>query len=505
MPTKLWLPYRIRAVELSKKATVAEPTPEARRARDDFAWFGKYVQGVDAMPHHQVWIDALVTNKDSSQLKKVAGPNTAILAPRGSGKSTWYGLFVAWVLGHNPDCQIIYCSYSENVALSRSRLIQRIIQSEKYRQVFPEILPGKRFSATDWEIDKSFSGVTDLESDYSFLAVGAGGSITSKRSKLIIIDDPQKSSDSIANPEVREKLETNWNEVLRPTLIPGGRVIAVGTRFRADDLFATTYIKEKGWNVIEQSAIIEDSMGIEQSYWSQRYPIEELRMLRESSPVSFSFQFMNRIIRISETSIDPDWIVRGEVPTDPEQFDSLAIGLDLSAGEREVNDFTAFVLGGRIGDRFYILDMRRGRWAGNIDKLNILLDMCVDWGILDVQEVNGEKKYEQLSTTPLILFAEDTQYQASLAADFKHYIINKYKIYNLIYRPSPTKGKDKLARLRGVSGLFQNKMIVFNQYRALGRLVEELTNFNAINHEDVADAAIHLLVGITGRPKLDAA
>lgn len=499
--SKLWLPHRHKARELSRKATIAEPSPEAKRAREDFAYFGSFIADKPAMPHHQVWIDALVTNQDSSQLKKVAGPSTAILAPRGSGKSTWYGMFVAWVLGHNPSCQIIYCSYSENVALSRSRLIQRIIASDRYRSVFPEVLPGKRWSASDWELDKKFIGVTDLESDYSFLAVGAGGSITSKRSKLIIIDDPVRSSESIENPDIREKLVTNWEEVLRPTLIPGGRVIVVGTRFRADDLFATTFSPSKGWNLIEQSAIVEDPLtGLEESYWPERYPIEELQKMREDSPLSFSFQFQNKIVRISETSIDPAWIKRGEVPTEPEKFDSLVLGLDLSASEKEVNDFTAYVLGGRIGSQFYILDARRGRFPGNKDKLDIMLEIAEDWGII---ERDGNGKYIS-SGVPLMFYAEDTQYQASLAADFRHYITNQHRIYNIIYRPARAKGT-KLSRLRGITGIFQNGLITFNQYRALGRLIEELCNFSAIDHEDLADACVHCLAALSVRTKLDVA
>lgn len=502
MSTKIYLPSRLKARELSRKATIKDPSPEAQRAREDFSWFGEYVLGIKAMPHHQVWIDALVTGQDSSQLKKVAGPNTAILAPRGSGKSTWYGAFVAWTLGHNPDCQIIYCAYSENVSLTRSRLIQRIIQSEKYKQVFPEILPGKRFSATDWEIDKSFVGVSDLESDYTLLAVGAGGSITSKRSKLVIVDDPVKSSEAIENPDIREKLETNWNEVLRPTLIPGGRVIAVGTRFRADDLFATTFIKDRGWRVIEQSAILEDPhTGREVSYWSERYPIEELQQLRESSPASFSFQFQNKIIRISETSIDPAWIKRGSVETDINKYDALVIGLDLSATERETSDYSAFVLAGRIDNHFYLLDARQGRWPGNIDKLNTLLDICMDWEIL---EQNSKGRYFSPHGVPLYLHSEEVQYQASLAADFKHFIQNEHKIYNIIYRGVKAKGT-KLARLRGVTGLFQNGLVTFNSFRAMGQLIDQATNFGSTAHDDLVDSMVYALMGLAQRAKLDVA
>ncbi len=38
------------------------------------------------------------------------------------------------------------------------------------------------------------------------------------------------------------------------------------------------------------------------------------------------------------------------------EFDALGVGVDLSAGTKEKNDYTVFVLGGRIGDCIHIID-----------------------------------------------------------------------------------------------------------------------------------------------------
>ena len=47
-------------------------------------------------------------------------------------------------------------------------------------------------------------------------------------------------------------------------------------------------------------------------------------------------------------SLSPDQIVKGTISTD---FDSLGVGVDLSAGVREQNDYTVFVMGGRVKDK----------------------------------------------------------------------------------------------------------------------------------------------------------
>jgi predicted phage terminase large subunit-like protein len=473
----------MRAREMSREATIQTASPDAIRARNNLGFFGQYVADKAPARHHQEWIDALVTGKNSQCLSLIAGEDIDILAPRGSAKSTWIALFVAWAIGHNPSIQIIYISYSESVALSRSRIIKRIIESDKYREIFPHILPGKRWSDTDWEIRKDFAGVTSLDSDYTFYATGITGSITSRRSHLIVGDDVIKNSESIKNPDVREKIETNWDEALEPTLVPGGRKLDIGTIFSANDIHSTKFTLAKKWKRLVQSAIVENPItGEEESYWKERFSIEELREIREKNPIVFSFQYQNKITRISETSIDPSWIHYGDIP---ERFDSLCIGGDLASSLKEKADYTVFVLGGRIGNKFYILDIRRGRWSGNIEKLDQIIELWEEW--------------EEL---PMTLSAESVAYQSSLKGDFVHYLINEKQIFNLTYQQPTTKG-DKLQRLRGVSGLFQNNLVIFNQYRDLSRLVDELINFGSMDKDDCVDAVVYCLQGLIGRRKLE--
>lgn len=476
-----YLAYKAR--ESSRAATIVDASEEALIARFDLGFFGEYVAGKVPAIHHREWIDALVTNENSEALKLIAGTNIDILAPRGAAKSTWIALFVAWVIGHNPGIRIIYVSYSESVALSRSRLIKRIIESPKYREVFPWILPGKRWSDTDWEIRKDFANVTDLDADFTLYAVGITGSINSRRSDLIVGDDLIKSSKSIEQQEVREKITNNWSEVVEPTLVPGGRIVDIGTLFSAFDIHCTDFTPENGWKRIIQSAIITNlETGEEESYWKERFKLHNLQTIRHKKPIIFSFQYQNKVTRISETSIAPEWIKFADIP---EHFDSLVIGADLSASQREKSDWTVFVLAGRVCNQFYILDMRRGRWVGNIDKLDQIIELWEDWECL-----------------PMSLAAEAVAYQASLKGDFTQYLVNQKGVTNIIYQQPVTRG-DKLERLRGVTGLFQNGLVVFNQYRVLQRLIDELVNFGAIDHDDCADAVVYALQALAGRRRLE--
>ena len=57
------------------------------------------------------------------------------------------------------------------------------------------------------------------------------GSVTSKRSHLVMIDDPIKSASDISNPDVKQ-MEDNWNAVIAPTMFEGARAICLGTQFK---------------------------------------------------------------------------------------------------------------------------------------------------------------------------------------------------------------------------------------------------------------------------------
>ncbi|WP_017302595.1 hypothetical protein [Nodosilinea nodulosa] len=516
MPVRSWRVHNFKARHYAERSKGLFTSQEALDAREDLDKFIEYVSGHKvAHCHMKRWSEAWATGRDNVLLKKIAGPNESILAPRGSAKSTRVAYFLAWTIGHNPAIPIIYLSYKSDIACSRSRVIQRIIESPKYQEVFPWIRPNKkRWNQSEWEIDKAFAGVSNLEQDYTLYAVGIDGGIVSKRSWLIVVDDPIKNRESIENPDIREKISNNWRDAAKPTLVPGGRMLSIGTRFRPDDIHATDFNKENGWNIIEQQAIITDEDGQESSYWEERFPyrsqivnefgdeIEGLYEMREKDPVSFSFQYQNVVVHLSNIAINPDWIVYTSViPKDPFKY---GLGLDLSGAARERNDFTAMVLGSlertmeerrrKVRDRLTILEAVRGRWPGNLDKIDKILELCVEWGII-FETDSEEYPYQPNENKGLTVFAEAVQYQVSFQYDWKRIIEGKYKLWNLSCKGVKVKG-DKDLRLKSVTGVFQDGLIKFNEYRDMSRLVTELTNHGATDNDDLEDAFVHLVRGM---------
>ena len=498
MPSYTHLAYRRNAKAAARRQQIRKPKnlDALKEAREDFGFFCEYVADKPPATHHGEWHRNFITNEDSSCLIKIAGPNIDLLAPRGSAKSTVLGLLTAWAIGIHTQAgmplQVLYLSYTVDIARSKSATIKRIIESKRYQEVFPKVRLLKNVTSNEyWSIDHKFAGIdTTGEEQFTLCAAGLKGSVTSKRSHLVMIDDAIKSASDIANPDIRKQMQENWNAVIAPTMFEGARAICLGTRFRHDDIHSTTFNEQNNWTQIVLSAIFNDPVsGEEKSYWPEMWSLEYLKEKKRQSPIAFSFQYMNQVVRQNELSLAPELIVKAEIAT---EFDTLGVGVDLSAGIREKNDYTVMVLGGRIEDRIHIIDYRRIRVMGNLEKLDALKELLNDWSVIGVDQ--GGNYYPTHSTCDV--WSEAVQYQASLEADFKRICLQNENLYNLIWHPVKGFRGDKLARFRGIMGMFEDRKIIFNRYRNFTNMFEELTNFGVSGHDDCVDALVWLVTGL---------
>lgn len=504
MPSYLYLAHRRNAKAAAQNQQIKKPRnlELLQKARENFAFFCEYVADKPPAEHHRDWHQHFITEEDSSCLIKIAGPNIDLLAPRGSAKSTVLGLLTAWAIGIHTAAklplQILYLSYTVDIARSKSATIKRIIESKRYQEVFPTVRLLKNVTSNEyWSIDHKFAGIdTTGEEQFTLCAAGLKGSVTSKRSHLVMIDDAIKSAADIANPDIRKQMQENWNAVIAPTMFEGARAICLGTRFRHDDIHATTFNEQNNWTQIVLSAILSDpKTGEEKSYWPEMWSLDYLKEKKRQAPIAFSFQYMNKIIRQNELSLAPELIVKAEIAT---EFDTLGIGVDLSAGTKEKNDYTVFVLGGRIDDRIHIIDYRRMRVMGNLEKLDALKELMNDWSIIGKDE--NENYFPTFSTCDV--WSEAVQYQASLEADFKRVCLNNEGLYNILWHPVKGFRADKLARFRGIMGMFEDRKIIFNRYRNFTAMFEELTNFGVSGHDDCVDALVWLVNGLMKKGNL---
>lgn len=334
---------------------------------------------------------------------------------------------------------------------------------------------------------------------------------------LVLLDDLIKSPEAIRAQSVKDAMVSNWENVIQFTRYDGSRAVCLGTRMTADDIYCTTFTTEKGWKVIEQSALLEREDGTEYSFWEPEHdkapgmPLSRLQEERERTPIAFSFQRQNRIVRVKEQSINPELIQRGTLPT---RFDTLVMGVDLSAGRKESNDYTAAVLGGLVKgyeknpDQYWIIDCWEDRIMGNLEKLDAIAEMWEMWNhLLPTTKIYNHEtgEWSDRPITGLNLFFDSSAYGLSLQGDYESYILGQKKIVDWTVHPVPASGRgDKLYRLRKHTGLFTNKVIFFNLYgrtmpdgrRPMGRLIQQITEFGSTAHDDVADAFELCMTGL---------
>ena len=142
MSSHLHLAYRRNAKAAAANHRLRKSDQEElfEKARNDFGFFCEYVADKVPAEHHKDWHRQLVTNEDSSCLSRIAGPNIDLLGPRGSAKSTVLGLYTAWAIGVHTTLkkplQILYLSYTVDIARSKSATIKRIIESKKFQTYF---------------------------------------------------------------------------------------------------------------------------------------------------------------------------------------------------------------------------------------------------------------------------------------------------------------------------------------------------------------------------------
>ena len=502
MPSSSVALARRRSAQLAAKSITTEPEvvvtpPHVLKARASFSYFCD-LMGKPAAKHMKEWHKAFLTGESNEHLLDIAGPNTCLLSPRGSAKSTVIGLLVAWLIGRHATAKkllrTLYVSYNVDVSRNKSAAIKNLIMNKEYQEIFPTVRLSKtRTSDELWSIDFDFAEI-DIRGEDAFTVACAGlkGTITSKRSSLIIVDDAIKSAAAIANPDIRREMETNWNNVIVPTMFQGARAIALGTRFHFDDLFTTTFCAKRGWKVITQGALHYTDDGTPKSYWPSMWSAKYLLKLQGEDRIAFSYQYLNQPVKTTELGLSPELFVRGEVPDD---YDMIGVGIDLSAGMSERNDWTVFTLAGRVGDKVYIIDYRRMRSMGNIEKIEALCEILMEWNLLSM---NDEGQYFQ-TDSPVVIWPEVVAYQKSFEGDLKRVLFNEWQLYNLSV--SPVKGfrGDKLARLRGIIGLFQGKKIIFNKYRDFSYMIDEVINFGHAPHDDCADSLNIVVQGLMKR------
>ena len=200
----------------------------------------------DSKPHLKVIADALQRVEAGKILKLIIS-----LPPR-AGKSYIVSLFCAWIIGKHPEGSIMRNSYAATLAEKFSYDIREIVQSDKYKAIFPNVeLRKDKHAVDDWAITEAKQS--------SYFCAGVGGAITGKGCNLVaILDDPIKNIEDALSETILTKTWQWYTSTHKSRIEKGCPEIIIATRWsRKDPTGMILQEQPEQWEEIKFSALNE--------------------------------------------------------------------------------------------------------------------------------------------------------------------------------------------------------------------------------------------------------
>lgn len=283
----------------------------ARRYLQSFGWYINKVMTFE--PFHRVYYDVL-TQFAYGNIRRLI-----VQMPPQHGKSEGSSrLLPSFMLGRNPDLRVCIASYSATLARDFNRDIQRIIDTERYAELFPETrLNGSNVVTQTHQYLRNSEVVEIVGHRGSLRVVGRGGSLTGKSVDVAILDDVYKDYAEGNSPIVREAAWKWYTSVVRTRLHNKSQELIVFTRWHEDDLIgrierngeeiieATEWadlrdVPPKAWvrinfEAIKTGAATElDPRGEGEALWEDRHSLAKLEEQRTLDPIQFQCLFQGK-------------------------------------------------------------------------------------------------------------------------------------------------------------------------------------------------------------------
>ena len=206
------------------------------------------------------------------------------LPPRHSKSETTTKKLPAWVVGNNPEFELIIAAYNADLASDFGKIARDTYKKHNKNgtSIFKEELDKDKSAASSWGVNLHRGGVT---------STGVGGSATGKGAHIAIIDDPFKNRDEANSKLQREKVWSWYQSTIRTRLAPGGGLIIIQTRWHDDDLVGKIIKEmEQGTGELFEGIVLpaiaeeDDLLGREvgEALWPERYDIDELNSIKKA-------------------------------------------------------------------------------------------------------------------------------------------------------------------------------------------------------------------------------
>jgi len=467
------------------KALYAFTISEARR---DFYVFAKLMSSV-VLPND--FIDGRHIKKICEKLQEVAESiespeptkRAMFFMPPGSMKTVLCSiLFPAWLYGLHPNWHVICVGYNDEFASDKiGHPLKELIGSAEYKEIFPK---------TIIRSDSKSKGRFVTTEKGEFKALGAKARAAGRRAHLLICDDTVSEKDAWSKV-LRTEINNNYIGGLRSRLMrtPRGAEIITNTRYHLEDIsgFLLKVDEESArpWEVVSIPAVLDEESSDflreaddppelyapGTSFWPEMQPMEVL--LEEKDTLMRTEPHKWHSLYLQNPTPEEGGMVKLEDfqywPKDkkPPAITHVLVTMDTAFSEKERADFSAYIVWGV----FY-------PYHGSPPNLIMLFAERGKWGWPDLvarcKDINKDWK-------PDFMVIEKKASGQSLLQDL---FMKGYPVVEF----DPRGSKDE--RLHAASIWFrQGRVWVPEDKEWIYDVVEEITNFPVVSHDEFVDCA----------------
>lgn len=289
----------------------------------------------------------------------------------------------AYLLGRNPNVKIISASHTADLASAMNRDVQRIIECEAYKEIFPETtLSGSNIrTMADGSYLRNSNEFEIVGHTGAYKCAGVGGGITGRGGDFLILDDPIKDHEEADSAVYRQKLWDWYSTTFDSRAEGDAGVLITLTRWHEDDVAGRLLALAKAdpdadqWEFINFPAIKEAAENPEdpreegEALWSWKFPIETLKKKRATGGSrNFNALYQQRPSSEEGNIIKREWMEkRFKVLPDlgeKKKWDNLLVSADMRfKDDKNSGDYVVYQVWARKGANIYFLGEARGRWG----------------------------------------------------------------------------------------------------------------------------------------------
>ena len=311
------------------------------------AFFATYYLGLDCAMHQARWYSLFMRHK-----------RLLLLAPRDHGKTeALVRVFAESRICSDRSVRVLVISKTKDESRKRVDQVRRDLEGnskilEDFGGFAPRVVPDDRVrrpgrpkaaSTERWSSTQFYVTGRKSSRDATMESVGVGGAITGGHFDLIILDDPIELNDARSQSN-RDSVWQWFQGTVLKLVEPWTKVIVIGTRKHADDLYGRIIAGDGRFEVVTDRAIPDESWlsrgewkyltrkgeggrvvtyGVQvvgertEPLWPERWSLENLLLEYKESSLTFMRESQNRMMDDAKTVFKRAYFTGGTVESLP--------------------------------------------------------------------------------------------------------------------------------------------------------------------------------------------